>query len=93
MLKANPLFIQLWNRDAYYDPSLAGRILDTFRAFNDIPPGQLREKMIAGGFYKDPAQDVWANNREQLFREVKESNSKVEYLQKYKKAPDAESGP
>lgn len=88
MLKARPLFIQLWNRDAYYDPTLAGRILDTYKALKDIPYEQLREKMIAGGLYKDPAKDVWSNNREEMFREVKANNAKVEYLQKYRRAED-----
>ena len=83
MLKARPLYIQLWNRDAYYDPTLAGRILDTYAAFKDTAQDKLREKMIAGGFYHDPAKDVWANNRDELFREVKANNSKVDYLQKY----------
>lgn len=85
MLKARPLFVQLWNRDAYYDPALAGRILDTYAAFKDTGIDQLRDKMVARGLYHDPAMDVWANNREELFREVKANNSKVDYLRKYQR--------
>lgn len=83
MLKANPLYLQLWNRDAYYDPTLAGRIVETFANFKDRDLDDLREELVAAGLYHDPADDEWANNREELFLQVKATNAKVEYLQKY----------
>jgi len=58
-LKANPLFIQIWNRDALVNPDYAGRIAECFEEYSRISPAELKEKLQAEGKYKTREQNTW----------------------------------